>query len=154
MRRLFLFAAIAFTTAFLSGAKRSTDVSKLVEQGFAAWNAHDAEKVATFYTDDVVYEDVTFAMSAKGHAEMVKFAADFMKAVPDLKLELISASAEGDHGSCEWRLTGTDVGLYKTGKKFDVRGAGRLEWHGNKLAGNKDFYEVGPTLRRGGAFPA
>jgi len=154
LKRVFLFVLILSASLLLSGAKRSADVSKLIADSFAAWNAGDAEKVASFYTDDVVYDDIPFNMSAKGHAEMVKFAGDFMKAVPDLKLELISASVEGDHGSCEWRLTGTDVGLFKTGKKFDVRGASRFELRGNKFAKNKDFYDAATIMRQIGALPA
>jgi hypothetical protein len=38
-----------------SGRDKSSD---LVQSNFAAWNAHDADKVASLYTDDVVYEDV------------------------------------------------------------------------------------------------
>jgi hypothetical protein len=38
-----------------SGRDKSSD---LVQSNCAAWNAHDADKVASLYTDDVVYEDV------------------------------------------------------------------------------------------------
>jgi steroid delta-isomerase-like uncharacterized protein len=134
-----------------TGGDRSTD---LVQREFAAWNAHDADKVASFYTDDVVYEDVAFGMKAHGHAEMHKLAADFFAAVPDLKLELVSNASMGDRGSVEWVFGGTDVGLYKTGKKFSVRGASVYELRGEKFSSNRDYYDSASIMRQVGILPA
>jgi hypothetical protein len=69
----------------------------------------------------VVYEDVVFGLKAHGHGEMRKMAADFFAAVPDLKLEVVSKTSLGSRGSVEWVFSGTDVGLYETGRKFSKR---------------------------------
>jgi steroid delta-isomerase-like uncharacterized protein len=130
-----------------SGRNKSTD---LVQSNFAAWNAHDADKVAVLYTDDVIYEDVAFGLIAHGHAEMRKMAADFFASVPDLKLEVVSNTSSGNHGSVEWVFSGTDVGLYKTGKKFSVRGASVYELQGGKFSGNRDYYDSASIMRQVG----
>jgi steroid delta-isomerase-like uncharacterized protein len=122
------------------GGDKSTD---LVASNFAAWNAHDADKVASLYTEDVVYEDVAFGMVAHGRAEMRKMAADFFASVPDFKLEVVSNTSAGNRGSVEWVFSGTDVGLYKTGKKFSVRGASIYELRGGRFSANRNY------LRRG-----
>jgi len=127
--------------------------SALIEKEFAAWNAHDPDKVASFYTDDVVYEDVAYGMTAHGHAEMRKLAADFFAAVPDLKLEPVNSFVENGHGSVEWVFSGTDAGLYKTGKKFSVRGASLFEVRDGKFLRNKDFYDSATIMRQVGALP-
>src|SRR5580765_3619329 len=87
--------------------------SEFVQQEFAAWNSHDPDKVVTFFTEDVVYEDVAFGAVNHGSSELRKFAAGFIEAVPDLKLEVVSSSVHHGHGVVEWLLSGTDKGLYK-----------------------------------------
>ena len=125
----------------------------LVQRNFAAWNAHDADKVASLYADDVIYEDVAFGLTARGHAEMQKMAAGFFASVPDLKLEVVRHTSMGDRGSVEWVFSGTDVGLYKTGKKFSVRGASVYELRGGKFAGNRDYYDSASIMRQVGVLP-
>ena len=117
------------------------------------WNAHDADKVASLYTDDVIYEDVPFGLIAHGHADMWKLAADFFAGVPDLKLEVISNTSMGNRGSVEWVFSGTDVGLYKTGKKFSVRGPSVYEFDGGKFSGNRDYYDSASLMRQVSVLP-
>jgi steroid delta-isomerase-like uncharacterized protein len=136
------------------GATSSRDKSTdLVQSNFVAWNAHNADKVASLYTDDVVYEDVPFGLIARGHADLRKMAADFFTSVPDLKLEVVSNKSVGDRGSVEWIFSGTDVGLYKTGKKFSVRGASVYELRGGKFSGNRDYYDSASIMRQVGILP-
>ena len=133
------------------GATSSRDKSTdLVQSNFAAWNAHDADKVASLYTEDVIYEDVPFGLIAHGHAEMRKMAADFFASVPDLKLEVVSNTSMGNRGSVEWAFSGTDVGLYKTGKKFSVRGTSVYELRDRKFSGNRDYYDSASIMRQVG----
>jgi steroid delta-isomerase-like uncharacterized protein len=136
--------------AATSSRNKSTD---LVQKNFAAWNAHDADRVASLYTDDVIYEDVAFGLTARGHAEMRKMAADFFASVPDLKLEVVSSTSMGNHGSVEWVFSGTDVGLFKTGKKFSVRGASVYELRGQKFSANRDYYDSASLMRQVGVLP-
>jgi steroid delta-isomerase-like uncharacterized protein len=132
------------------GGDKSTD---LLANNFAAWNAHDADKVASLYTDDVVYEDVAFGSVAHGHAEMKKMAADFFAGVPDFKLEVVSHTSMGNHGSVEWVFSGTDVGLFKTGKKFSVRGSSIYELRGKRFSANRDYYDAASIMRQVGVLP-
>jgi steroid delta-isomerase-like uncharacterized protein len=125
-----------------------------VKQAFAAWSAHDPDKLVSFYTDDVVYEDVAYGAVNHGAAELRKFAAEFFEAVPDMKLEPVRSSIRDGHGVVEWVLSGTDKGLYKTGKKFSVRGASIFEMRGGKCASNKDFYDFATIMKQVGVLPA
>lgn len=132
---------------------RKSGTTETIQKNFDAWNAHDADKVASFYTDDVIYEDVAFGEVAHGHDELKKLATGFFTAVPDLKLEVIDASREGDHGWVEWKFSGTDVGLYKTGKKFSVRGASLFQMRHGKFSANKDYYDSATIMRQVGLLP-
>lgn len=126
----------------------------LLAREFAAWNAHDPGKVASFYTADVEYEDVAFGLTAHGSDELRKMVAGFFTSVPDMKLEIVDSSIDGSHGSVEWIFSGTDIGLFKTGKKFSVRGASRFELKDNKFSRNKDFYDAATIMRQVGVLPA
>ncbi len=146
--------AVIISIACLGAAThRDKSTDDLVRREFSAWNAHDADQVASFYTDDVVYEDVAFGLQARGHAEMRKLAADFFAGVPDLKLEIVSNLSTGNRGSVEWVFSGTDVGLYKTGKKFSVRGASVYELRGGKFSSNRDYYDSAGIMRQVGLLP-
>jgi steroid delta-isomerase-like uncharacterized protein len=127
--------------------------NRFVQLVFAAWNSHDPDKVVTYYTEDIVYEDVAYGAVNHGRAELRKFAAGFIDAVPDLKLEMVSSSIHNGHGVAEWVLSGTDKGLYKTGKKFSVRGASVFEMRGGECASNKDFYDLATIMRQVGVLP-
>jgi steroid delta-isomerase-like uncharacterized protein len=142
---------IACTTAL---AKDITpQVRKSIEQSFAAWNAHDLDKLASFYTSDVTYEDVTFGITAHGSEELKKMVQGFYDGVPDLKLELVDCKADENGGWVEWTFSGTDKGLYKTGKKFSVRGASVFQLRGGKFSTNKDYYDAATIMKQVGALP-
>lgn len=151
--RIAINIAVIISMCCLGAAHSGDKTTDLVQKQFAAWNAHDANKVASFYTDDVVYEDVAFGLKAHGHAEMLKLAADFFAAVPDLKLEVVSNTSMENRGSVEWVFGGTDVGLYKTGKKFSVRGASVYDLRGGKFSSNRDYYDSASIMRQVGILP-
>jgi steroid delta-isomerase-like uncharacterized protein len=133
-----------------------TDSKKagVAESWIAAWNSHDVEKVVAVFTNDVMYEDIPFAEVNHGQAELRKFVASEFEAVPDLKVELESGSIEGSHGSIQWIFSGTDKGIYKTGKTFRVRGASVLTLKGGKISRNVDYYDAATIMRQVGQLPA
>jgi steroid delta-isomerase-like uncharacterized protein len=145
--------AVIISVCCVGATGKSDKNTELVQNNFAAWNAHDADKIASLYTDDVIYEDVTFGLVAHGQPELRKMAASFFAAVPDFKLEIVSSTSMGNRGSVEWVFSGTDVGLYKTGKKFSVRGASVYEVRGGKFSGNRDYYDSASIMRQVGLLP-
>jgi ketosteroid isomerase-like protein len=96
---------------------------------------------------------VTFGEVNHGSGELRKFAASFFEAVPDMHMELMGSSVENGHGTIEWRLSGTDKGVYKTGKKFSIRGASIIEVRGGKISRNLDFYDSAGIMRQVGLLP-
>ena len=146
--------AVILSICCLAASAGRDQATGLVQSNFAAWNAHDAEKVASLYTDDVIYEDVAFGLKAHGHAELRNMAAGFFANVPDLKLEIVRNTSMGNHGAVEWVFSGTDVGIYKTGKKFSVRGASVYELRGGKFSSNRDYYDSAGIMRQVGILPA
>lgn len=147
--RLMIVVLIALLGSTLSvQQKRKASESNLMRETFLAWNSHDPDKVISFYTEDATYEDVAYGEVSHGKAEIRKFAAGFFEAVPDLKVEVVSSSAHNGRGSLEWVFSGTDKGLFKTGKKFSVRGASLFELGGGKCSSNRDFYDLATIMRQ------
>ncbi len=123
------------------------------DKWIAAWNSHDPDKMLPLFTDDVFYEDVAFGEVSHGSAELRKFFLSEIEGVPDLELKLERASIHGDHGTIEWTFSGTDKGVYKTGKKFSVRGISVIEVRGGKISRNVDYYDAATIMRQVGVLP-
>lgn len=125
----------------------------IAEQWIAGWNSHSPEKMLPLFADDIVYEDVAFGEISHGKAEVSKFAASEFEAVPDLELKLLRAEIHGSHGTIEWSFSGTDKDIYKTGKKFSVRGVSVIDVRDGKIVRNLDFYDSGTIMRQVGVLP-
>jgi ketosteroid isomerase-like protein len=83
-----------------------------------------------------------------------KFVVAEIEGVPDLELKLLRSDIHDGHGTIEWTFSGTDKGVYKTGKKFSVRGVSVIEMRGGKISRNLDFYDVATVMRQVGVLPA
>ncbi|HEV2697009.1 MAG TPA: nuclear transport factor 2 family protein, partial [Terriglobales bacterium] len=79
-------------------AKAGTHESTIASRWIAAWNSHDVEKLISLFTPDVTYEDVAFAQTSHGQAELRKFIASEFDSSPDLHVELVSSYIQGGHG--------------------------------------------------------
>jgi steroid delta-isomerase-like uncharacterized protein len=160
MKQLFTMAALLAaivlpSVAAQSGAKPAGDRKAAVaEKWIAAWNSHDPDKFLSAFTSDVFYEDTTsIGGVSHGSAEARKFAADEFAAVPDLKVELVRAAVSKGHGTIEWTFSGTDKDIYKTGKKFSVRGVSVIDVHEGKISRCLDFYDAATIMKQVGVAP-
>ncbi|HWZ83890.1 MAG TPA: nuclear transport factor 2 family protein [Terriglobales bacterium] len=132
----------------------SSEADAIAAKFVAGWNSHDPAKLVALFTDDVFYEDVAFGELSHGKVELSKFAASEFEGVPDLELKLVRAAIHDGHGTIEWSFTGTDKGVYKTGKKFTVRGVSVVDVRDGKFSRSLDFYDVATVMRQVGVLPA
>jgi steroid delta-isomerase-like uncharacterized protein len=150
--------AVLFAAVTLVASPRNLQAAAgedaIAEKFIAAWNSHDPSKMLPVFTDDVFYEDVTFGEVSRGKAALSKFAASEFEGVPDLELKLVRAAIHDGHGTIEWTFTGTDKGVYKTGKKFTVRGVSVVDVLDGKISRSLDFYDSATIMRQVGALPA
>jgi steroid delta-isomerase-like uncharacterized protein len=151
MKKVSVIVSIVVLVSLTAAGRKKPEIS---ESFIAAWNSHDVEKVVPIFTDDVLYEDVTFGAVNHGSAELRKFAASIFDAVPDVKFELVSSTVEKGHGTIEWVFTGTDRGLYKTGKRFSVRGVSVIDLRGGRISRNLDFYDAASIMKQIGLLPS
>jgi steroid delta-isomerase-like uncharacterized protein len=155
LTRAMLFATLVLPAiaAPAQNKSKADPNAALAEKWIAAWNSHNPDKMLPLFTDDIVYEDVAFGEVSHGSAELRKFFLSEIEGVPDLELKLERASIRGDHGTIEWTFSGTDKGVYKTGKKFSVRGVSAIDLRDGKISRNLDFYDSATIMRQVGVLP-
>jgi steroid delta-isomerase-like uncharacterized protein len=100
-----------------------------------------------------VYEDIAFGSTNRGAAALRSYAKAYFDAVPDMKTSVTSASAKGGRGYIEWVFSGTDVGLYKTNKKFSIRGVSIVTTKDGKITRDRDYYDLAGLMKQVGALP-
>jgi steroid delta-isomerase-like uncharacterized protein len=109
----------------------ATDLENMFQDYLAAWNSHNAEKIASFFTDDCVYEDAALAVVNQGREELKALAGATFASFPDINFEVTSFFAAGEWAGSEWIMSGTHTGdapnLPATGKGFSIRGASITE---------------------------
>ena len=135
----------------------ATNIERVFQDYYASWSSHDAEKVASFFTDDLVYEDVPMAAIQRGKEEFKASWSSFFDACPDFKVELKSLVVSGDRAASEWVMTGKLVkdlpGLPATGKGFSIRGASIFELEDSKIKRNADYWDLMALLQQVGLMP-
>jgi steroid delta-isomerase-like uncharacterized protein len=132
----------------------SSDLERTLDGWAAAWSSHDAEKVIALFTDDCVFEDVTFNVVLRGKEQLRGFADGAFNAVPDITFELTGRVAAGERAAIEWVMAGTHVGdfpgLPATGKRFSVRGATILELESGKISRESDYWDAATFMKQVG----
>jgi steroid delta-isomerase-like uncharacterized protein len=147
---LLILPAIA---ALPDGKSASDGDAALAEKWIAGWNSHNPDKMLPLFTDDILYEDVAFGEVSHGKAEVRKFVLSELEGVPDLELKLLRANIHNGHGTIEWVFSGTDKDVFKTGKKFSVRGVSVIDVRDGKIFRNLDFYDSATIMRQVGVLP-
>lgn len=137
---------------FLSSSAYAHD-EKVITQLFSAWNSRDADKLANVFSDDAVYEDVAAGQINRGKNEVRKWAAGAFADIDNFKIEVVSSSVHDGRGVTEWIWSGTDKGLFKTGKSFSVRGVSIIEIRKGKVSSYKEYYDFAAVMRQLGLLP-
>jgi steroid delta-isomerase-like uncharacterized protein len=137
----------------------TSEAERILDDWATAWSSHDTEKMLALFTDDCVYEDVTFGAVNHGKAELRAFADGIFAAIPDFKVTLISRFVAGNWAGMEWAMSGTHrgdfPGLPATGKRFSsVRGATMVELQGEKIRRCSDYWDAATVMRQVGLLAA
>jgi len=136
----------------------TSKMKKILDDWATAWSSHDPERVIALFTDDCVYEDVTFGAVNRGKAELRAFANGTFAAVPDFKVSLVTRFVAGNRGAMEWTMSGTHKGdfpgLPATGKLFSsIRGATIVELKEGKILRCSDYWDAATLMRLVGLRP-
>jgi steroid delta-isomerase-like uncharacterized protein len=130
---------------------------RVLEARAERWSAHDVDHLLPLFTEDVVYEDVTFGVVNRGQAELRAFAEGVFPAFPEVRFELASRFVAGDRAGLEWVMTGTQAtlpGQPTVRKPFSVRGATILELRAERIRRGTDYGDLATLLKQLGLMSA
>jgi steroid delta-isomerase-like uncharacterized protein len=133
------------------------DVGKTLEAWAANWSSHDIDHLLSLFTDDCIYEDVTFGAVNNGKDELRTFAEGIFAAFPDFKVELTSRFGDRSWAGMEWIISATHKGdlpgMPATNKSFSIRGATIIEMQSGKIRRNSDYWDLATFLKQVGLMP-
>jgi steroid delta-isomerase-like uncharacterized protein len=131
-------------------------LERLLDQWAIGWSSSDSEMLMPLFTDNIVYEDVTFGSVNRGKTALRDFATATFGAFADLKFELTSrmVAADGKSGAMEWvwrgRQTKDFPGLPATNKPFEVRGATIVQFNDGRISRNSDYWDLATYMKQVG----
>ena len=129
----------------------------LVRELIEAWNAHDAERVAACYAPDFAGEDVAQSEVQSGPADIRRITLFYLRAFPDLQIDLEEAIFEGEKGVLIWVLRGTQRGTFMrippTGRRVAVRGMTSITFKDGLIHRAVRVWDVAGLLRSIGLLP-
>jgi steroid delta-isomerase-like uncharacterized protein len=125
----------------------------------AAWNAHDPDKILSFFSDDVLYEDLAIGKTMHGKQELAEFIKLTLNDIPDFHIEATSLIVSGDWVASEAIMSGTMAhssipGIPATGKSFSLRAASIMELSNGKIRRETDYYNAITMMQQIGAIPS
>jgi steroid delta-isomerase-like uncharacterized protein len=128
-----------FAASAASGQDPGSAEARLLSSYEAAWSAHDAEKVAAYFTDDAVYEDVTLGELHRGRSAIKAFAQGTFDVLPGYAIKPQSIVVGNGSAAVEWVMSGT---YRETGKSFSVRGVSVMQFENGKIRRNSDYWNM------------
>lgn len=138
-------------------ANGARSAAQVADELIAAWNDHDAERVAACYAPDYVGEDVAQAEPQHGPAEVRRLTAFYFRAFPDLQVSVDSFIVQGDQAVLVWTWRGTHRGTFMrippTGRPVTVRGSTIFTLNGGLIRSAVRIWDVAGLLRAVGLLP-
>ncbi len=105
------------------------DLYDIASSLVAAFNGHDAERLANLYTDDQVTVLPGAPDPVRGRKNKNEMVAGYFRAFPDLTLEIPLVLVSGNHIVCSGYMKGTNTGplasaegeMPPTGRRVNIR---------------------------------
>jgi steroid delta-isomerase-like uncharacterized protein len=126
------------------------------------WNAHDADAVAAFCTEDIVWTDPGLPEPVTGRSGVRAFVEATAQAFPDFHVEELEPpflSAAGPRVLSPYRMTGTMLGdweaagLAATGARIAVLGVDDWTFRDGQLCRYSTYYDSLGMARQLGILP-
>jgi steroid delta-isomerase-like uncharacterized protein len=136
--------------------RRSARVA-IVEQHIRVENEHDLDGVLRTFGDAARYDDEPWGEHYEGRNGVRQFYEQLMKALPDLEIHVQHQHVTDDAIVVEAMIRGTHLGAWRclpaTGRRIEFPLCGVYTFDaGDRLAGEKIYYDRGSVLRQLGVF--
>jgi predicted ester cyclase len=117
-------------------------IPALVEGLTEAWNSRDLDRLLSYLTEDVVWDDPAMQAPAEGYDAVKSFSEAVLRAFPDFRYVIrhpICIAADGSRCAVPWRITATHLGrldppgFAPTGRSVEFEGVDLLEFEGDAV---------------------
>jgi len=133
-------------------------VEKTTKEYFSVLNAHDFEKMVSFYNEDAVDECLGSGTIMQGKNEIKSYFKEMANSFPDFKFEIKNYFESGNWSAVEWILSGTHsgspiTGIPPSGKHFSFRGVDIVEKRNGKISHTVAYWNMMDFLKQVGMAP-
>lgn len=129
----------------------------IIAELLAAWNEHDAGRVATLYSTQHEGFDSGLREPLKGAAAVQSYYADFLRAFPDSRIRAEEVVREGNRYVVAWQAEGTHLAklmnIPPSGKYVRIRGISILTVKDGKFIRSDTIWDMAALLRTIGLLP-
>ena len=125
---------------------------ELVRESFDAWNAHDSDGYAKLLDDHYVQESDTLPQAVSGREAGRAVMQIYLRAFPDLHLDVEQLLTSGDYVVVRWTGTGTHrgelMGIPATNRPGVVHGCSVVEVRRGHIVREWVYWDTGNLLRQ------
>lgn len=143
----------------ITGEKGSIAAEAVTRRYFEAIGAHDVQGAAAMWAPDG-REDVRGQGQYVGPEGLREFIGELIEAIPDLHVEIVSTTTEGERCALHWRFSGTFAGpgslsgIAPTGHRMELEGVDVLTVRDDGLiVANEAFPDTMSVPRQIGMLP-
>ena len=101
------------------------DNLKADDEEIAAWNAHDVERAAMVFPEEVVWIDTGSPQPVKGRDGIRQYLQGWFTAFPDIKITVRNRVATEDQVAAELEFVGTNTGALQLGPGASIPATGK-----------------------------
>ncbi|HWO69850.1 MAG TPA: ester cyclase [Actinomycetota bacterium] len=127
-----------------------------VEEHIRAENGHDLDGVMATYAGSPRYEDEPYGERHDGAGQVRRYYERLLTAVPDLRIEVSRRHATEEAVILECVISGTHLGEWRglpaTGRSLRFPLCAVYTFDGDRLAGERIYYDRATVLRQVGMF--
>jgi steroid delta-isomerase-like uncharacterized protein len=137
-------------------------VEDFMPRWLEAWNSHDADRVLALMAEDIAYDDASWPVTMRGHAEVRPFLDFFWRAFPDVTFEPVGrplVSTDETTASIYWLCRGTfggpmdPPGFAPTGRRMELEGADFHNYRDGKVVRLRIVFDNNAVARQLGMLP-
>jgi len=135
-----------------------TEAEAVTRRYFEAIGAHDVQGAAAMWAHDG-REDVRGQGLFIGPEGLREFISSLIEAIPDMSVEIVSTTTEGERCALHWRFSGTFAGpgwfngIAPTGHRMELEGVDVLSVRDGLIRSNDAFTDTMAVPRQIGMMP-
>lgn len=135
----------------------SETVTQLVTDLIAVWNAHDVDRIATFYAETYEGVDVAYAKPRRSRDDIRQTMRVYLQAFPDLSFTIEELVVQDNRAAVAWIGQGTHQGrllnIPATGREITVRGTTFFTIQNCQIIHSLHVWDLAGALRAIGLLP-